>query len=173
MLTGCILHIDASSSYLVGRLACSALLQVVITGSSRGLGLALADKFLSFGDDVVITSRSEGSCQEVAAQLRSKYPDRRVLSYPCDVQNPVETEALADFAARELGSIDIWVNNAGVSQAEKAKLSDVQPEKIQDIIGTNLLGSMFGSRAAIRVMQKQPSGGKVRTELSALNFEST
>ena len=61
--------------------------QVVITGSSRGLGYALADQFLAFGDDVVVSSRTEQACKEAAEKLAERYPSSRVLHFACDVRN--------------------------------------------------------------------------------------
>lgn len=60
---------------------------MVITGSSRGLGYALADQFLAFGDDVIVSSRTEQACLEAAEKLTQKYPARKVLPFPCDVRN--------------------------------------------------------------------------------------
>ena len=62
-------------------------LQVVITGSSRGLGYALADQFLHFGDDVIISSRDMSACERAAAQLGEKHPARKALPHACDVRN--------------------------------------------------------------------------------------
>ena len=61
--------------------------QVVVTGSSRGLGYALADHFLQLGDDVVISSRREEACKEAAQRLSAKHPDRTVVPFACDVRN--------------------------------------------------------------------------------------
>eukprot|EP00873_Tetraselmis_striata_P015887 jgi/Tetstr1/436151/TSEL_024997.t1 len=136
-------------------------LKVVITGSSKGLGLALADKFLSLGDDVMITSRSQEACQAAAAALREKYPGRKVAYYACDVRSHVSVDALAAASVQELGRIDVWVNNAGVSQARKGPLHEAEGPVLEQVVSTNLMGAMFGCRAAIAVMRGQESGGKV------------
>lgn len=134
---------------------------MVITGSSKGLGLALADKFLSLGDDVMITSRSQEACQAAAAALREKYPGRKVAYYACDVRSHVSVDALAAASVQELGRIDVWVNNAGVSQARKGPLHEAEGPVLEQVVSTNLMGAMFGCRAAIAVMRGQESGGKV------------
>ena len=59
----------------------------MITGSSRGLGYALADQFLGFGDDVIISSRNMSACEHAAAQLGEKHPLRKVFPFACDVRN--------------------------------------------------------------------------------------
>ena len=70
--------------------------QVVITGSSRGLGYALADQFLQFGDDVVISSRDMSACEHAAAQLKQKHPERKALPHACDVRNAGRPPARLD-----------------------------------------------------------------------------
>ncbi|EIE25018.1 NAD(P)-binding protein [Coccomyxa subellipsoidea C-169] len=135
--------------------------QVVITGSSRGLGYALADQFLAFGDDVIVSSRTEQACLEAAEKLTQKYPARKVLSFPCDVRNADEAVALARFAQEKLGRLDIWVNNAGVSQVHKSELQETSPEVLEQVLATNLLGSIYGARAALQVFSEQENGGKL------------
>ena len=70
-------------------------------------------------------------------------------------------ESLAAFAAKELGAVDIWVNNAGVSQSPKAPLAESDPGVLQSVVDTNLTGALFGSRAALQAMGRQPGGGRL------------
>ncbi len=86
---------------------------MVITGSSKGLGLALAEQFLETGDAVVVSSRDKSRCEAAAADLAARFPGATVRAFPADVSVSEQAEALADFAAAELSRIDIWVNNAG------------------------------------------------------------
>ncbi len=62
----------------------------MITGSSRGLGYALADQFLALGDDVVISSRDAKKVGEAASALKEKYPARKVVGFPCDISQAGE-----------------------------------------------------------------------------------
>ena len=80
-----------------------------------------------------------------------------LLFRPCRAD---QVDALASFAEESLGGIDIWVNNAGLSQSSKSDIADTDPSLLQGIVGTNLLGSMWGSRAAIRSMKGTSSGQK-------------
>ncbi len=101
--------------------------QVVISGSSKGLGLALAEQFLQCGDAVVISSRSAARCESAAADLAARYPGATVRAFAADVGDAAQADALADYAAGELRRVDIWVNNAGATQRIKGALVDSDP----------------------------------------------
>ena len=131
---------------------------MVITGGSRGLGLALANEFLSLGDQVVIAARDEAACAAAVRQLQQQHPQSQVHQTTCDVTQPDQMQHLAAFAQEKLGQVDIWVNNAGCSQIPKAPLADTATEQIQRIVGTNMLGTLLGSQAAIQTMRSQASG---------------
>lgn len=133
-------------------------LRVVITGSSKGLGLALAEAFLELGDSVCIASRDATRTAEAAAQLQSKFPSQAIFSQVADVRQEAAMEALADYAVKSMGGVDIWVNNAGCSQSLKASIVETPVQVIQDVVDTNVLGSILGSRAAMRVMSTAGSG---------------
>ena len=68
-------------------------MQVVITGSTKGLGLALAREFLQLGDSVVISSRSADHCRQAHQQLLQDKPKGTVLAEPCDVTQPEEVRS--------------------------------------------------------------------------------
>lgn len=148
---------------------------VVITGSTRGLGKALAREFLLSGDRVVITSRSAESVgatvQELEENLRegivategssrNKLSHAKVVGITSDVCEPKDVENLAKFATNELGSIDIWINNAGTNKGFRPLLQ-FSDEDIQQIVSTNLVGSILCTREAMRAMRRQPKGGHI------------
>ncbi|XP_035834748.1 probable chlorophyll(ide) b reductase NYC1, chloroplastic isoform X2 [Helianthus annuus] len=125
---------------------------VVITGSTRGLGKALAREFLLSGDRVVIASRSEKSVEMTIKELeenllegmateassrRKKLANAKVVGTSCDVCDPNDVRNLANFAVNELGSIDIW------------------------IVSTNLVGSILCTREAMHVMGNQHKAGHI------------
>ena len=132
-------------------------MNVVITGSTKGLGLALAREFLRCGDSVVVSSRSPEAVQAAVAQLRTDFPDR-VVGLPCDVSLSQDLDTLADFAVDRLGHLDIWINNAGTTGFENKALVDAGPAALETVVRTNLLGSLLGCRAALRVMLPQGQG---------------
>ena len=69
-----------------------------------------------------------------------------------------DVESLALKATEVLGGIDIWVNNAGVSNTTPSDVTEIDSQKAQEVVATNLFGSLWGSRAAIAQMKTQSSG---------------
>lgn len=134
-------------------------MNIVITGSTKGIGLGMAREFLKRGHDVAVSSRSADGVNEVVAALRTEFPDRKVAGQSCDVGEYEQVQALWDCAARELGKVDIWVNNAG-RDGVKAPFFAVPPEDYALTVRTNLLGVMNGCRVAIPGMYAQ-GGGRI------------
>ncbi|KAK8597801.1 hypothetical protein V6N13_095198 [Hibiscus sabdariffa] len=147
---------------------------VVITGSTRGLGKALAREFLLSGDRVVVTSRSPESVRVTVRELEENLKEgmaaggsfsknlgrAKVVGIACDVCDPSDVEKLANFAVNELGSVDIWVNNAGTNKGFRPLLQ-FSDEDIRQIVSTNLIGSILCTREAMRIMKYQPKVGHV------------
>jgi len=132
-------------------------MNVVITGSTRGIGRGMAVEFLRRGHDVVVSSRGQAAVDETAAALRADWPDRRVVGQACDVGDFGQVQELWDAAVDELGSVDIWINNAG-RDGVKAPFFAVPPEDYALTVQTNLVGLMNGCRVAIPGMYRQGSG---------------
>ncbi|MED6113965.1 putative chlorophyll(ide) b reductase nyc1, chloroplastic, variant 3 [Stylosanthes scabra] len=148
---------------------------VVITGSTRGLGKALAREFLLSGDRVIVTSRSPESVQETVKELEenlkegisnafgsslTKLSQAKVVGIACDVCEPEDVQRLANFAVNELGHIDIWINNAGTNKGFRPLLQ-FSDEDIKQIVSTNLVGSILCTREAIRIMRNQTRAGHI------------
>lgn len=148
---------------------------VVITGSTRGLGKALAREFLLSGDRVVIASRSLESVQETVKELEQNLKEgleaatgqtkknlllAKVVGIACDVCKPNDVQNLAEFGLKEFGSVDIWINNAGTNKGFRPLLQFTDDD-IKQIVSTNLVGSILCTREAMRVMRDQPRGGHV------------
>uniref|UniRef100_A0A5B6YM65 chlorophyll(ide) b reductase n=2 Tax=Davidia involucrata TaxID=16924 RepID=A0A5B6YM65_DAVIN len=148
---------------------------VVITGSTRGLGKALAREFLLSGDHVVVASRSPESVDMTVKELdknlkegmitagdssRTNLAHAKVVGTACDVCDPDDVRKLANFAVDELGSIDIWINNAGTNKGFRPLLQ-FSDEDIQQIVSTNLVGSILCTREAMRLMRSQNKGGHI------------
>ncbi|XP_021741526.1 probable chlorophyll(ide) b reductase NYC1, chloroplastic isoform X1 [Chenopodium quinoa] len=144
---------------------------VVITGSTRGLGKALAREFLLSGDRVVVTSRSADSVDDSVKELEENLREleavngksqryAKVVGIPCDVCDPNDVRKLANFAVNELGSVDIWINNAGTNKGFRPLLQFTDDD-IKQIVSTNLVGSVICTREAMRVITSQKKGGHI------------
>ncbi len=146
----------------------------VITGSGRrkGLGEAIALKLAGEGAAIVISDI--GATRDAATpeamigatdEMEAIAADLRALGVAastcaCDVRDPAQVQALADHAVSTHGSLDIWVNNAGIGYIMKPLL-EVSPEDWSAVIGVNLTGAFFGLQAAARVMARQGTGGRI------------
>jgi len=140
---------------------------VVITGSTKGLGKALAKEFLSYGDNVVINGRSSEAVAKVVQELQSKAGLSKVLGVSADASDAEQMQRVAEAAKKEFGRIDFWINNAGQSQSARAPLHQTSPSVYESIVQCNLLGSMNGARAATNIMLGQASGfGALRTRFA-------
>jgi len=132
-------------------------MNVVITGSTKGIGLGMAREFLQRGHDVMVSSRTPQAVDQVVAELREAWPDRNVAGRVCDVTDYGQVQNLWDRAAEILGSVDIWVNNAGVETGADL-LYRQSRESIAATINTNLTGLMYCNQIAINGMYKQGDG---------------
>ncbi len=130
---------------------------VVITGSSKGLGLGLAEAFLARATNVVVSARGAEAVALVCRELGAKYPAARILGRACDVAVYEDVAALWSAACERFGGVDVWVNNAGISNAQRAFV-ELPPALIQSVVATNLIGVMNGSRVALAGMLAQGRG---------------
>lgn len=139
----------------------SEALRVVVTGGSRGLGKALARELLRQGDAVLLTSRTQAGANAAVRQLKEELGEgAQVWGAACDVADPAHVAALQASAAALLpgGRVDVWVNNAANSGSYKPFL-DSQAEDLAEVVTTNLLGTLLGTRAALRAAEGQPGDG--------------
>ena len=130
----------------------------VITGASRGLGLAIARAYAREGAAVVLGARSGARISAEAAQLQAQ--GYRASALACDVGDLEQVQALAEYALQTYGALDIWVNNAG-EPGVFGPTADIAPERFESVIRTNILGTYHGSLVAIQSWQAQGHGGKL------------
>src|ERR1700731_1566389 len=86
----------------------------VVTGGSKGLGLAIAEEYARSGADVAILARDPGALAEAKQKIQARAKGK-VLAISCDVSKAGPIQAACDQANREFGKVDIFVNNAGQS----------------------------------------------------------
>ncbi|HEY1075092.1 MAG TPA: SDR family oxidoreductase [Fontimonas sp.] len=130
----------------------------VITGSTQGIGHALAKYCVSQGHDVVISGRGEEAVSRAAAALAAAGKGR-VLGVATDVSDIAQVEALWQRAAAGFGRVDVWINNAGVANTTR-RIVDTPESDVQTMVATNVLGTIHGSQVAARGMLAQ-GGGKL------------
>lgn len=130
---------------------------VIITGSTRGIGYGLANEFLKRGCKVVVSGRTQVACDKAVAELSAKHNKENIYAVPCDVTNYEQMQNLWDKSAEKFGKIDVWINNAGISNAY-VPFWEVSPETVKNVTDTNMLGAMNGSHVALKEMIKQGSG---------------
>ncbi len=131
---------------------------VVITGSTRGLGFEMAVCFRRYGWNVLVNGVNKERLENAVGALKKQKGKGTVSGFCASVSSPEEISALADFAKKQFGTVDIWINNAGINQPLKAMWELTDPE-INALIDTDLKGAVFGSKAAVRLMKSQPRGG--------------
>lgn len=130
---------------------------VVITGSTRGIGHGLANEFLKRDCRVIITGRSQGDVDVVVARFAAEYGADDVSGTACEVTSEQSLQALWSFARDELGCVDVWINNAGMSLG-RAPLWEQPASDIQNIVNVNLTGLILANKVAIGGMVAQGSG---------------
>jgi len=118
----------------------------VVTGSTRGIGLAIARGLARRDADVVVSARTDGDVRRVAVELAA-LGNGRAAGIACDVRHPEECRHLIDSAVARFGRLDVLVNNAGWGRF--APIDELSFEDWREQIDTNLGGVFHCSRAAV------------------------
>lgn len=129
---------------------------VVITGSTRGIGLGLAKEFRRLGHDVVVSSRGQAAVDAAVAEVSAAPGSGKVLGQPCDVSQRDQVQGLWDAAAGQ-GKIDIWINNAGLA-GPKVNLPQLTKADMEPVIATNIWGMIWGTQVPLNGMTAQGHG---------------
>jgi NAD(P)-dependent dehydrogenase (short-subunit alcohol dehydrogenase family) len=127
----------------------------IVTGSTKGIGRAIAETLLDEGARVVVSARTASEVTAAAAELERAHAGR-VLGQPCDVRREAEVEALFSAADARWGGVDILVNNAGVGFFKN--LEEMSLEEWNSVLETNVTGVFLCSRAAIPRMRRRGGG---------------
>ncbi len=127
---------------------------VLITGGSRGLGLALARVFAEEGAHLALLARDENELERAARELRAK--GTQVLTLPCDVRERQEVENAVQETVAHFGSLDVLVNNAGVIQA--GPFAHMQEDDFRDALEVHLWGALYTVLAALPHLERMQKG---------------
>jgi NAD(P)-dependent dehydrogenase (short-subunit alcohol dehydrogenase family) len=128
----------------------------VVTGSSSGIGRAIAERFARDGVDVVICSRSQENVDTVADVINRAGYEGKALPIECDVTDWNAIEELVDATTEHFGPIDIWVNNAGASFV--APFEDISENGWKTIVDINLHGAFNCTQVVGEQMRKRGEG---------------
>ena len=129
---------------------------VFITGSTRGIGLAMAHKFASLGSNIVLNGR-----REIDEVLVSEFSDYgvQVASISGDVSDSTDARRMVEEAIEKLGSVDILVNNAGITK-DKLMLK-LTEEDFEQVLKVNLVGAFNMTQAVLKPMSKARQGAVI------------
>ena len=128
----------------------------IITGGSRGIGLAIADTFLREGAKVIVAASSPATAGKAVQQLKEKYPQAEVRGISPNLGSLEEVKAAFEGVIQEFGGIDILVNNAGVS--ESTPLLSYTEELYDKVMDLNVKGVFNATRVAAEFMAERGQG---------------
>lgn len=125
---------------------------IIVTGSSRGIGAKVVEKFAKEGNRVILNYNKSGV---EAEKIKNEFPDNVVL-YRADVSKFDDVKKMCDYCINEFGSIDVLVNNAGISQIKP--FADITEEDWDSIMAVNLKGVYNCTKCVIDNMIHNKSG---------------
>jgi NAD(P)-dependent dehydrogenase (short-subunit alcohol dehydrogenase family) len=132
----------------------------LVTGATRGIGLAIAQALAAQGCNLVLTGRDESALRRVSRELKSA--KIQILAQPCDVRDPQSIDDLFRATRRQFKRLDILINNAGIAHANLTV--DKLPLPVwKDVIETNLTGMFLVTQATLAIMKR---GGTIVNNLS-------
>jgi gluconate 5-dehydrogenase len=135
----------------------------IVTGGSKGLGLAMAAALASAGANIMLVNRKEEEGLQAAAELAQAFPVQ-AIAFSADVTNQAHTEAMAQKAIDTFGRIDILINSAGINI--RGAIDELSLEDFNQVMNVNVTGTWLCSKAVIPHMKKAGKG-------SIINLAST
>jgi len=126
----------------------------VVTGGTKGIGLAIAERLVENGAAVVICGRGRENVKAAAERLLQK---GKAEAVSCDVRDPAHVKALIEHCQESFGGVDILVNNAGIGYFGKT-VEELVPEEFRQTVETNLFGVYYACHFAIPLMKHRGGG---------------
>ena len=157
------LHFDT----IKARLPDKQRLNVVITGSTKGIGKALAAKYYQNGANVIINSRNTYNVIATHHELYSNENENLIYGVAADISNAEDVKFMLNCITTKMSTIDLWINNAGTCTYKKQPFLEFDETDIQTIVSTNMLGVMYCCKYVIPVMETQPNGGHIINVIGA------
>ena len=153
---------------------------IVITGSARGLGFAMAEDFRKADCNVVLSDLKVGNLREAKEKLEKISSKGKIITVVCNVSKYEDLENLMQETLNNFKKIDVWINNAGVNQPQEP-IYKCEKSAIDTVIDVDLKGAIYGSKIAMSQMIKQKEGaiyniegyGSNDAHMSGLNLYGT
>lgn len=131
-------------------------MNAVITGATKGIGRAIAEKFAMEGFNIAVCARNKKDLDNLCEEFRNKYPDVEVLAQSCDVSDKKQLKSFADLIKSTWDSVEVLVNNAGIflpGQVHKEKAGILEQQ-----IKTNLYSAYYLTQFLVQVMIRNKHG---------------
>ena len=136
---------------------------VVITGSARGLGLEMAKVFKEKNVNIVLSDLNEENLIQAKSEVEKINSNSKVDYCICDVTKTTDIKTLIEYAKEKFNKIDIWINNAGVNQPEKA-IWELTEQEIDIVLDVDLKGTIKASKMIMEEMIKNNGGAIYNVE---------
>ena len=136
---------------------------VVITGSARGLGLEMAKVFKEKNVNIVLSDLNEENLIQAKSEVEKINSNSKVDYCICDVTKTTDIKTLIEYSKEKFNKIDIWINNAGVNQPEKA-IWELTEQEIDIVLDVDLKGTIKASKMIMEEMIKNDGGAIYNVE---------
>ncbi len=130
--------------------------KALITGGTRGIGLAVVKAFLKNGADVAVCGSRRETAEKAVQELKKQFPERKIISLFPELTDKESVSSAFEQVEKLLGGLDVLVNNAGLSARES--IYDYEYEAYKKVIGLNLDAVFLCSQAAAKIMKKNGGG---------------
>ncbi|MFE9611883.1 SDR family oxidoreductase [Streptomyces sp. NPDC006012] len=157
-------------AYVPGHALLAGRTAVVTAAAGAGIGGATARRLLEEGADVLVSDAHARRLKETQARLADEFGADRVTALACDVTDEGQVGALFDLAAERHGRLDVVVNNAGLGGT--ADLADMSDEQWGRVLDVTLGGTFRCTRAALRRMRADKSGGVIVNNASVIGWRA-
>ncbi len=133
----------------------------IVTGSSRGIGFSIAEAFVCEGAKVVVCGSRQESADKAVSKIKESCPDADVMGVGFDINDIDEIHGMVESVVSRWGSIDVLVNNAGVTSTKS--LLEMSVEDFTSVIDVNLVGPFKMIREVAPVMKENGGGSIINT----------
>ncbi|KAL4774164.1 hypothetical protein BDW60DRAFT_205342 [Aspergillus nidulans var. acristatus] len=144
---------------------------VLVTGASMGIGEAIARRVAAEGSNLALIARSEDKLKGIAADLQKQYPSSKVVIKATDLKSYGSVEKAVNKTVKELGDIDVLINNAGLALGAPATFPDLKVSDIVTMNSTNINGLMFKTYAVLNSSMMRRKEGTILNVTSVTGLE--